>query len=227
VFSWISDKLRVHFGFSKTEANGTLVLLLLCCFCLIVLQGVQRYYGRNTTVIHDRDLALLEQTLKTLKTRRKTSRQPTVPTPVHSTSPRDRLPSLQTFDINTADEAQLCTIRGVGPVLSARIVKFRDKLGGFVNQEQYEEVYGLTSKVIQRLKKHTYINPHFYPRLLNINTIDISTLAAHPYLTYLQARCIVRYREQHGAFSHVEVLEAFGDIDTATLEKIKPYLVVR
>ncbi len=54
-------------------------------------------------------------------------------------------PTPTAFDINTADTTQLAELRGIGSKLSARIVKYRDALGGFHSTEQYVEVYGLDS----------------------------------------------------------------------------------
>src|SRR5690606_9841495 len=61
------------------------------------------------------------------------------------------------FDLNTADTAQLVRVYGIGPVLSKRIVKFRERLGGFVAPEQVYEVYGLDSATATRLLNTSYL----------------------------------------------------------------------
>lgn len=198
-----------------------LVLLLVSLIFLLVPPGMKWYYSRQPLANHDEDIALLEDMLKQLEAQRQSAKPYSNKPPQH----KNRPPKPQRFDINTADEAQLRAIKGIGEVLSARIVKFRDKLGGFVRPGQYEEVYGLRPEVVQRLKKHAYISTNFHPQRLNINTADIRALAAHPYLTYAQARTIVRYREQHGPFSGVADLNALVLIDAATLEKVRPYLI--
>jgi competence protein ComEA len=219
MLSWIKARLRNHFGFSKTETNGTLVLLVVTSICLLVPQVLKWYQEPTFEVNHDQDIALLEATLKKLEAH-KASPQPA--------TKRTNLPKLKkqskAFNINTASATQLSTIKGIGPVLSARIVKFRNKLGGFTHSKQYEEVYGLLPEVVEHLKKHTYISANFQPTQLNINTADLKTLAAHPYLTYQQAKSIVGYREQHGPFSSLEALNALVLLDQASLKKVKPYL---
>jgi DNA uptake protein ComE-like DNA-binding protein len=218
MFSWISARLREHFGFSKTETNGTLVLLLLTGSCLLVPQGMQWYHCMQPKSGHDQNIALLERTLALLEAQ--------VQRPKH---PRSKLKRnldrpLQSFDINTASEAQLSAIKGIGQVLASRIVKFRNKLGGFINQAQYREVYGLSPEVVARLKQYTYIGADFQAAKLDINTADVPKMAAHPYLTYQQAQSIVRYRAQHGPFPTVAALGALVLIDEVTLEKLSPYL---
>lgn len=46
------------------------------------------------------------------------------------------------LDINAATAEDFKTINGIGEKLSARIVKFRDRLGGFLTSEQLYDVYG-------------------------------------------------------------------------------------
>jgi len=46
-------------------------------------------------------------------------------------------------DINTATATELKQLKGIGKVLSERIVKFRKAMGGFDNIEQLNEVYGI------------------------------------------------------------------------------------
>jgi competence protein ComEA len=55
------------------------------------------------------------------------------------------------FDINQADTSQLIQLKGIGTKLSARIIKFRDGLGGFHTSKQYSEIYGLDSIALQSL----------------------------------------------------------------------------
>lgn len=198
-----------------------LVLLLVSLIFLLIPPGLKWYYGRQPLANHDQDITLLEETLKQLEAQQQSAR-PRSPKTIQR-SHRSSKP--KPFDINTANEAQLRAIKGIGEVLSVRIVKFRDKLGGFVHPGQYGEVYGLRPEVVQYLKKNVYISSGFRPQCLNINTADIRTLVAHPYLTYQQAQAIVRYREQHGLFANVAALDALVLMDEAMLNKIKPYLV--
>lgn len=220
MFSWISARLRAHFGFSKTEINGTLVLLLLTSLCLLVSQGLRWYYSVQPALRHDQDIALLERTLSLLEAQ--VQRPKHTPKKVKKDLGRAQL--LEPFDINIASEAQLCTIKGIGPVLSARIVKFRDRLGGFISRTQYQEVYGLSPEVVEHLKERTYINASFRPVQLDINSADTQTLATHPYITYKQAQNIVYYRAQHGPFLTAEALSALVLIDASTFKKLNPYL---
>ena len=223
MFFWLKEKLRLHFSFSRAEANGVLVLLIVLSCCLVVPQGIKHYYRAQPEGNLVPDVALLERTLGRLGARR----QPSTPGKnAKHASPHDVDRSAYAFDINTADASQLRTIAGIGPTLSVRIVKFRDQLGGFVSLAQYQEVYGLQPEVVDRLKRCTYIDANFQPIQLNINTATIPTLSGHPYVTPQLARSIFRYRQQHGPFASVASLGDLVLMDRITLEKLAPYLAI-
>ncbi len=144
----------------------------------------------------------------------------TLPRPTY-TRERNRL---QPFDINSADTTQLKKLRGIGTKLAARIVKFRDKLGGFENINQLQEVYGLPPEIVDSLRKYTFVGNSFVASKVNINAATVVQLQQHPYLGYKLARHIVAYRTQHGPFASLEDLRKIKTIDEATFQKVKPYL---
>ena len=131
------------------------------------------------------------------------------------------------FDINTADTIFLKTVYGIGSKLAARIVKFRDGLGGFIKPEQLNEVYGLDSMVVNRLLKISFINEGFIPMKININTADEKQLSAHPYIRYKIARALVTYRFQHGDFMDVRDIKKLTLIKPEEVERFLPYVKVK
>lgn len=133
-------------------------------------------------------------------------------------------PTPAVFDINTADTVQLNALRGIGSKLSARIVKFRDALGGFYSAEQYSEIYGLDSLALSELRRYGRIQST--PRKIAINSATVQELNGHPYFRNRKLNeVIVRYREQHGPFSSAESMKEIRILDEATLRKMVPYLV--
>lgn len=132
--------------------------------------------------------------------------------------------TLPAFDINTADTAVLQTIKGIGSVLSNRIITYRDKLGGFIDPIQLYEVYHLDSTTINTLLGKAYITEGYTPARVSINVMGEKELAAHPYITWKQAKLIVAYRNQHGDFTNRESLLNVYSINEEWLQKIEPYL---
>ena len=135
---------------------------------------------------------------------------------------RPAKPTLQPFDINTADTTQLIALKGIGGKLAGRIVKFRDALGGFVSADQFRDIYGLDSLALEELQKFGQIRSA--PRRIPVNTASAEDLDRHPFLSRRQAEIIVRYREQHGAFASAESLKPIRILDAKTIEKMAPYL---
>lgn len=139
-----------------------------------------------------------------------------------ATSTRPAKPVLQPFDINTADTVQLKALKGIGSTLAKRILKFRDALGGFVSTEQFRDIYGLDSLALDELQRFGQIRSA--PRRIPINTASAEELDKHPFLSRRQADILVRYREQHGAYTSAESLRPVRILDAKTIEKIAPYL---
>jgi len=131
------------------------------------------------------------------------------------------------FDLNLADTSQLVRLYGIGPKLSLRILAYRDRLGGFISQDQLTEVYGLDSVVINQLKRRTFIREDFKPRQINVNGADENELRSLPYIKIRLAKSIAAYRFQHGDFASVEELKQIALVDESLFQKIKPYLTVK
>lgn len=139
------------------------------------------------------------------------------------TSGKFKKKTITPFDLNTANAEQLKQINGIGEKLSERIIKFRDKLGGFVNTDQLKDVYGLMPEVIAELLKYGSVTPDNVKKI-NVNTATYEQLKAHPYIRYNVAKVIVNYREQHGKYASMTDLGKIKILDQATLEKLKPYV---
>jgi competence protein ComEA len=154
-----------------------------------------------------------------------------LPTEVHARIPEEKKEfnstqklQKQKFDLNLADSVQLIAIYGIGGKLSARIIKYRNLLGGFISTVQLKEVYGLDSIVIKELNGKCYIEESFQPVRIKLNVATEKELAAHPYIKYAMARAITAYRFQHGNFNSIDDLTKIAIINKETLEKIRPYL---
>lgn len=129
-------------------------------------------------------------------------------------------------DINSADTSAFIALPGIGSKLAARIIAFREKLGGFYKTDQVAETYGLPDSTFQKIKMKLVLSNNTVKKL-NINTAAADELKAHPYLRYNIANAIVQYRTQHGLFSSVNDLKKIQMITDDTYNKAVPYLTVK
>lgn len=123
------------------------------------------------------------------------------------------------FDINTADTTALKKLKGIGSVLAARIIRFRDALGGFHSPDQLDETYGIPPEVLLTLKKAVVIGSPV--KLIQVN--ETGTFK-HPYIRPYQVKALLAYRQQHGPFRSPDDLYKIKVLDEETLQKLKPYL---
>ncbi|MBO9613940.1 MAG: helix-hairpin-helix domain-containing protein [Dyadobacter sp.] len=131
--------------------------------------------------------------------------------------------SVQVFDINQCDTTALISLKGIGSKLAARIVKFRDGLGGFHSTDQFNEVYGLDSVALSELKRFAKVGSAV--KKIHINTATTEELGRHPYLrNRKQIQVLIDYRTQHGPFRSLEELRNVKVLDDGIIQKIGPYL---
>jgi competence protein ComEA len=128
------------------------------------------------------------------------------------------------LDINEVDSSELVKVYGIGGRLSARIIKYRNRLGGFISMDQLKEVYGLDSSVIVNLNRKFLIRSDYHPKQISINHASEKELGSHPYLSNKLARAIAAYRFQHGNFTAVSDIVKIQLIKEEDFIKIKPYL---
>jgi competence ComEA-like helix-hairpin-helix protein len=129
-------------------------------------------------------------------------------------------------DINTATLEELRIIPGTGNGLVFRILKYRERLGGFINIDQVKETYGMNDS------SYALMLPYFKldnPTLtkININTATDYELGGNPYIERSVAKAIVLYRQQHGNYQTIEGIKKIVFIKDALYQKIAPYLTVQ
>ena len=127
------------------------------------------------------------------------------------------------FDLNLVDSIDLQALRGVGPSYARRIIKYREKLGGYVRIEQLQEVYGMTKELYTEIIQHLTIS-ETPTKKVNINSENIKELMQHPYIDYYLAKAIIEFHKTYGEFTSVEDLKKVHLIDDKTYTKLQPYI---
>lgn len=130
------------------------------------------------------------------------------------------------IDLNQATAIQLQKIRGVGPVLSARIVKFRDALGGFQDGKQLLDVYGLAPEIALEVATVFPILNVPEIKLLYLNTATEAELLDFVYFNKAIVEKIVAYRNRNGAIQSLQELVEVLGWNTDKIDRIAVYLAL-
>ncbi len=128
------------------------------------------------------------------------------------------------LNINTVDSMALERLPMIGEKLSARIIKYRDRLGGFVSILQLKEVYGLSDSAFNTIRSFLYVEKTFQPQQLYINKDDYTSLRKHPYAPHLFTKLVLAYRKMHGKYNDIEALKKVEQVDLEVVNRLAPYL---
>lgn len=126
-------------------------------------------------------------------------------------------------DINTATAEELIEIRGIGAVLSKRIVKYRLSIKGFDLMEQLNQVYGLDSLVISKIKSQYQILTPAKRTKIVLAEATMEDLLRIPFLTKKEAKKIIGLRTKNKKIT-LKSLRNEPEFDSLKLERLALYL---
>lgn len=128
----------------------------------------------------------------------------------------------QLVELNTADSSELLSINGIGPYFAGKIVNFREKLGGYYKIEQLLDIKGLDSTKFVSIRNQIQLNTTLIKKI-DLNSISVSELKSHPYISFRLAESIIKYREfRKGKVDLNELLENHV-ITNRDFERLSPY----
>lgn len=130
------------------------------------------------------------------------------------------------IELNSADSIQLVSLRGIGPVFAARIIKYRNLLGGFYSKRQLLEVYNFSEETFNEIKRYI-ITDSTAVKKIRINYAGYSELIRHPYLDKSDVDKIMEFRERYGQFISIDQIRSLIPADSLKTEKIRRYFTCR
>lgn len=129
------------------------------------------------------------------------------------------------LNINKADTGSLKKELRIDNSLSETIIKYRNILGGYYNEIQFREIYGIKDEQYDLLCKKVFIDTALITKI-NLNRTDESTLEKHPYLNIYQSKAIIKYRNYKSEIANLSELLRYNILDKDAFIKIRPYLSV-
>ena len=131
----------------------------------------------------------------------------------------EKFNKLTVLNLNTVDTLTLSKIPGIGPSYSRSIVRYRERLGGFVNTAQLNEIEGLPERIEEWFVVETGVSVQQIP----VNTSDFRTLVHHPYLNYEQVKVIVTHIRKYGPLRSWNDLRLYDVFTQADFDRLQPY----
>jgi competence protein ComEA len=205
------------FGYSRRERRASFTLLMIIFVVYIVRfllpeSRITAEYSDNVSVIDTQVASAIIKNKQTGEGR-----------PLRQTNDTIRAKK-KLLEINSSDSAAFDKLPGIGPVLAARIVKYRKLLGGFYCREQLKEVYGLPPETYEIISKRVIADTNLISKT-DINGAGIKELSRVPYLSKYEISAILKYRELKGRITGIGVLTGNKLIDNEKALKVRPYLI--
>lgn len=231
--------LNRFFVFTKTEQRGVIALVTVCCALLAIPSLLNRFLPPGfaepsaeqqqlLAAFHQKYLEALRDTLPSWESYSKKENSVWVNKGSYHNRGRSETKHVQppvTVEINSADSAAFEHLRGIGAFTAAKIIAYRNALGGFIAVQQLKEVYGIRDSVYEQLRPQFTINRQLV-KLINVNTADYETLRRHPYIKGWIAKWIVSYRKNSGDFHSVDDLTRVSVINDSLFRRMRPYVTV-
>lgn len=215
-----------HFYFSRNDRIVALILLSIIVIVNIIRSPwhppVQEEFAETDTLAHHADT--VRRTVYVRDTvRRKWYVWDTVSVKVNSVSYTVKARPVSLIDLNASDSSELVKLPGIGPVFAAKIMRYRDNLGGYTDIAQLMEIAGLPDSLME-----WFVVTDTVPvRKILVNTATLAELRRHPYIDFYQARAIIEFRRERGKIKGPEQLSFMEEFTDQDLIRLEPYLDFR
>ena len=128
----------------------------------------------------------------------------------------EKYPAGILVDLNRADTTELKKIPGIGSGIARLIIGYRQRLGGFYNITQLQEIHLDTTQLQSIVTRAIH--------LINLNRSSIERLRHHPYINFYQAKAFVEYRKKKGDLHSLKPFALYEEFSDTDLEKISHYV---
>lgn len=210
------------FGYSGRERRASMILLTIMILVLVVRFTIPE----RRVEIQDMSALLIPETGQPGKSNfvnSDTSVNKIAESDARVIKTRRTAFQLKKIELNICDSTDLERLPGIGPILSARIIKYRNLLGGYVSVAQLKEVYGLRDSTYMIICDRITADSSFIKKI-NINSAGFSELNRHPYLERYDVQGILKYREMKGRIDGISDLTDNKIMTGERALKVLPYL---
>ena len=209
--------VREWLGYTRQERRASSILIVIL-FTIIAI----RYLAPEPTISIEKIPVNISEALADTDLPRKINTKPIKYNAKGVRFVSGQSGSRSLLELNSCDSVALKVLPGIGSVLSVRIIKYRNLLGGFVSVSQLREVYGLKEEAFSLIEPRVKVDSSAI-RKIKINKAAYKELR-HPYLTQKEVSDILKYRELKGRITGLTDIRENNLISPENLKKIRPYL---
>lgn len=195
--------------FSTSERKGVIVLLILIAAIIVIPRHIRP---------ESQPLYLLPIPISSVDDSLFLPKDSVKPS---TTFPSTKSPKLSfPVDLNTADSITLVKIKGIGPYYASRIIRYRQRLGGYYAVNQLKELK-MTYFNVDSSAHLFRVNPDFIQKS-DLDTMSFKAVLRHPYLEYEDVQMIFNAKKKCRHISY-DTLEQNKVLARHKLKKIKAY----
>ncbi|GAA4279125.1 helix-hairpin-helix domain-containing protein [Aquimarina mytili] len=132
----------------------------------------------------------------------------------------------QKEDLNRVTAQQLQEKVNVPDFIAERIIRYRNKLGGFVGDIQLKDVSGLYDHQRKKMLSLFTVKTPKQIKKVNINTASVNELIEVPYFTFETVLEIKDYIKKNGSISSFKELEKIDGFSLEKIDRIALYLTL-
>ena len=130
---------------------------------------------------------------------------------------------IEPIELNSADTSVLKSLKGIGSFYALKILRYKQKLGGFIKKEQLLEIPEIDSALFQSVKNNILLDSTLIDKI-PINKVSSFKLSGHPYFSKNLALALVNYRDRNGKYTTKNDLKKCLLVNDKVFNKIVPYL---
>lgn len=110
-------------------------------------------------------------------------------------------------------------VPGIGRYYARQIVRYGQRLGGYVSVSQLDEIEGFPLEA----KQYFTIEGQTQKRI-NVNKLSLMQMCRHPYMGYSRAKAIADYRRLHYPLQSLDQLRACRFFTPEAIRRLEPYV---
>ena len=133
---------------------------------------------------------------------------------------QEKFEKLVQLDLNTVDTATLKMVPGIASYRARQIVRYRDRLGGFVSTAQLHEIEGLPADELEAWFKVE----GSHVKRIDLNRATVQEMGRHPYIGFTRARAIENYRRNQGTIHSLDDLQFLDGFSAEERKRMGPYV---